>query len=60
MESVIEMADERGSGQARIRSAAFAGYVRTSFTCTGSNIFSGRGLTAIEEINKFTTIEASR
>lgn len=60
IESVIELADERGSGQAQIRSADSAGDVRTRFTCAGANIFFSRGVTAIKEINKFNTIEASR
>lgn len=59
IESVIELADERGSGKAQIRSAASAGYVRTRFTCAGTNIIFSRGVSAIEEINKFNTIEVS-
>jgi hypothetical protein len=59
IESVIELADERGSEQAQVRSAASAGFLGTCFPCAGDNIFSSRGLTAIKEINKFNPIEAS-
>lgn len=59
IESVIELADERGSGQAQIRTADSAAYVRTRFLCAGTNIFSNRGLTAIKEINNFNPTEDS-
>jgi hypothetical protein len=60
IESVIELLDERGSGQAQIRSACSSGYVRGRFSCSVINIVSSRGLTTIKEINKFNTIEAYR
>jgi hypothetical protein len=60
IESVIELADERGNGQAQIRTPDSAGDLRARFSFAGTNIFSSRGLTAIKEINKFNTNEASR